>query len=764
MFDMIADLKFTTNKPIICILHDAYLSSIVHRICNVPSLTPLLKSKNYFDSSLLSQVVKEYGMRAIKSSNINSLNSDLDIIYDYPLTTFLLRFCTSIISHSVFNLHIMRNFNFNLNATKYHIIPQSTKPHNHERISDYRLKLGFKPDDFIVITAGYMHPTKLTNEVIKAIQELNVQYKCVKLICLGGSAEPHNSTFTSGIKNLVSKSVDESFPIKVMGFTSNDTYSKILDIADLGIQLRVNSRGGTPKGVLDFISRSIPVIINDAGSYKDYPESIIYKISSNPTVQSIKESIITYLEMSPDAKNNLKDKIGNYFHSKYAPRACARMYNMAILDAINHHKIPKLAFEFSCQSQQRALSKANEQLFRESIYESFSKDLLPAQIRSRRIYIDVTHISQKDFNSGIQRVVKETTRALIETQSGLVDIIPVKYNGNCFIFSHEFVNILAQGKIEPNIGYFTVDFNPGDALLMIDSSWADLWLNQSFIQYLERLKLEFRLRCYTVIYDILPISYSNLFPEGAKNFFQTWIGNSLKLTDHYFCISSHTLDQFRNYIRGLNCDHVSASSFELGSFFEKSEIDTKQKTTGSAMYVPNKKFILMVGTFEPRKQHLLACEAFLKAYKNDEIDLVLAGRPDLSEWGEDIYKKLKSIAHQNRNIHLIESPSDDYIDLMYSQAIAVLQISVDEGFGLPIIEAANHCVPVICSDIAVFREVGKNGCYYINNNSVSDICDGLKSWFKLYQASSVPCSSQIPKYSWSKGATQILQTIYPSLQ
>ena len=58
----------------------------------------------------------------------------------------------------------------------------------------------------------------------------------------------------------------------------------------------------------------------------------------------------------------------------------------------------------------------------------------------------------------------------------------------------------------------------------------------------------------------------------------------------------------------------------------------------------------------------------------------------------------------------------------YKGATALIFPSYYEGFGLPIIEAMQFGLPIICSDIPVFREIGKDTLLYFDPSDPMDIC------------------------------------------
>ena len=68
----------------------------------------------------------------------------------------------------------------------------------------------------------------------------------------------------------------------------------------------------------------------------------------------------------------------------------------------------------------------------------------------------------------------------------------------------------------------------------------------------------------------------------------------------------------------------------------------------------------------------------------------------------------------NENIILAGYVSDSKIASYYKNASLYVFPSVDEGFGIPIIEAMSYSLPIICSDIPVFREIGGNAVHYFD--------------------------------------------------
>ena len=68
--------------------------------------------------------------------------------------------------------------------------------------------------------------------------------------------------------------------------------------------------------------------------------------------------------------------------------------------------------------------------------------------------------------------------------------------------------------------------------------------------------------------------------------------------------------------------------------------------------------------------------------------------------------------------------SDSDVIGLYSNALFFVFPSSDEGFGIPVLECFSNGLPVICSDIPIFKEIGSNNVLYFelqNQDKLSSI-------------------------------------------
>ena len=122
-------------------------------------------------------------------------------------------------------------------------------------------------------------------------------------------------------------------------------------------------------------------------------------------------------------------------------------------------------------------------------------------------------------------------------------------------------------------------------------------------------------------------------------------------------------------------------------------------------------YVLFVGTLEPRKDVGSLVEALEKIWvkRGDTPDLVLGGR--IGWKCEELLRKIESSPHRNR-IHRLGHLPDDQLVLLYRGADLFVYPSLDEGFGLPPIEAMASGVPVVVRDLPVLREVCGDAAWF----------------------------------------------------
>jgi glycosyltransferase involved in cell wall biosynthesis len=118
---------------------------------------------------------------------------------------------------------------------------------------------------------------------------------------------------------------------------------------------------------------------------------------------------------------------------------------------------------------------------------------------------------------------------------------------------------------------------------------------------------------------------------------------------------------------------------------------------------PGTPFVLTVGQGVPYKNHLNAVRGFLRAFgERPEYRMVLVRRRSVPD------RALEALLRSPRaeaQVICLPYVTPEVLNALYNTARIVLHPSLDEGFGLPLVEAMNAGVPVVTSNVSAMPEV-----------------------------------------------------------
>lgn len=122
--------------------------------------------------------------------------------------------------------------------------------------------------------------------------------------------------------------------------------------------------------------------------------------------------------------------------------------------------------------------------------------------------------------------------------------------------------------------------------------------------------------------------------------------------------------------------------------------------------------ILIVGTIEPRKNLVTLLNAMTYVWRAiPDAQLIVAGR--VGWQSEEIMARLRAACLTSR-VTFVESPGNTQLALLFEDASLFVYPSTHEGFGLPLLEAMAHDVPVIASDIPALRETAGTAARFVS--------------------------------------------------
>jgi len=224
----------------------------------------------------------------------------------------------------------------------------------------------------------------------------------------------------------------------------------------------------------------------------------------------------------------------------------------------------------------------------------------------------------------------------------------------------------------------------------------------------------------TTVHDFSFHVYPELHRKETREYFKKNFWENILKSDRIITASHFIKDEILNY---LHIDpakvHVINHGIDHDNFkvYERTLLDTF-----SDLYELPKKYVLFVGSIEPRKNlesALLAYNTLPDAFKK-EYKFLLAG---FSGWHNA--KIMEIICQEKGNIIYLGYLPDRELAYLYNVASAFIYPSIYEGFGLPPIEAMACGSPVIVSRTSSLPEICGDAAYYVDPKKITDIAEGI---------------------------------------
>lgn len=380
--------------------------------------------------------------------------------------------------------------------------------------------------------------------------------------------------------------------------------------------------------------------------------------------------------------------------------------------------------------------------------------------RRRCVYVDATDVVLNDRKTGIQRVTRSVLSAMLQDPPEGYEIVPVycRQGSPGFLRAESYLRRQLGGQADEEAQDVLIDAQPGDVFLALDFvHWAVVS---------QRASLEWMrnhgVRVFFVVYDLLPVRFPHLFPPGSAEGHEEWL-RIVAQFDGAICISQtvqQDLDHWVTVNGAMRHGRFKSGWFHLGADVENSHPtlglpDDAPATLDRVAAAPT---FLMVGTVEPRKGHRHVLDAFeLLWAQGMDLNLVIIGARG---WMMDEFAaRVQEHPRLNQQLFWPSSASDEYLGRIYAASSCLIAASECEGFGLPLIEAARHKLPIIARDIRVFREVAGQHAYYYSSAEPADLAASILEWLQLQRENRQPSSEGISWLTWEQSARQLLQNI-----
>lgn len=215
-----------------------------------------------------------------------------------------------------------------------------------------------------------------------------------------------------------------------------------------------------------------------------------------------------------------------------------------------------------------------------------------------------------------------------------------------------------------------------------------------------------RLRPIFLIHDLIPITHPGFCREGEALRHAKRIRHVLDCAAGVITNSADTRDDLAAFAAAAMKQMPPATVAWLG--VEQYPADRSPTDLG-------RPYFLVIGTIEARKNHLMLLriwEQLARAGTGQPPLLVLVGQRGWE--ADETFELLDRSPLLKDNVRELSGCSDAQLVGLLDGASALLMPSFAEGYGLPVVEAMQRGLPVIASDLRVFREIAGNIPLYLN--------------------------------------------------
>lgn len=190
-------------------------------------------------------------------------------------------------------------------------------------------------------------------------------------------------------------------------------------------------------------------------------------------------------------------------------------------------------------------------------------------------------------------------------------------------------------------------------------------------------------------------------------------------------------------------------------------LDWEEKQAVKDGYADGREYFLFVGGIHPRKNLLSLLKAFshFKKWQHSNMKLLVAGR--MAWQYDDLIEKMKTYKYRE-DVVLLDYLPETQLQRVVGAAYALVYPSWFEGFGLPILEAMQAGVPVICSNTSSMPEVADDAALLVDPGNHEAIG---KEMLALYRSEGVRNAfiekglQRAQLFSWDNTADAIYQEL-----
>lgn len=257
------------------------------------------------------------------------------------------------------------------------------------------------------------------------------------------------------------------------------------------------------------------------------------------------------------------------------------------------------------------------------------------------------------------------------------------------------------------------------------------------------------------MHDLFPLRRPEFYHDGELQFYRSNFTFCCQNADLILTNSKSTKRDIMEMF-GTGDERIRVTYLGPGNLVERLESVTSSQVRGTG--VQFERFLFTLGTLEPRKNLSALIEAFAQV-QDPTVGLVIGGGRG---WKEGpIFDRVRELGLEDR-VQFLGYVADEDLPILFAACEAFVYPSIDEGFGIPVLEAMLLGAPVLSSNAGALSEVGGECVRYFDPNDASGMATLINMALSRPDERPVWVNKglqQASKFSWRRCADETLSAL-----
>jgi len=327
------------------------------------------------------------------------------------------------------------------------------------------------------------------------------------------------------------------------------------------------------------------------------------------------------------------------------------------------------------------------------------------------VLIDVTRLVDRFMHKRLPTGVDRVSLAYVRHYGHRARAV-LRYKGGKFVFRRAesillFEWVLSQGEIGSPMPVIYRGLVAGCLMQSVVGSFLFNTGHNGLEsdEYVTTLRRQ-RVRPIFMVHDLIPITHPHFCRSGEQEKHLARLRNAIHVASGIICNSQATKDALSEH-----CTEQGWVAPPFAVALLAPDLPVASHSTGPS----EKPYFVFVSTIEPRKNHIMILRIWQKLVTQmgeAAPRLIIIGQRG---WGySEVTDLLANSSLLKDAVTQVSTCTDAQMVNYFQHAQALLFPTFTEGYGMPVVEALVHNLPVIASDLPVFREFAGNIPEYVN--------------------------------------------------